>query len=132
MSPSRLLRLLALLPVLLLAPTTLAAATPAAPTDDLRYELRYHPGDTAPEYGPNSFVITVGDCPPIRYVDYKWGSTYGKISAPCGETTIRSVAPLGVTEYPLQWRSCATSVWRYPPRLHTVCGDYHHGVVLTD
>ncbi|OKI35225.1 hypothetical protein A6A25_24055 [Saccharothrix sp. CB00851] len=126
-SPSRLFRLLALTAVLLLAPTALAAATPA-PT----YELQYHPGGTAPEYGPNSFVITVGDCPPIRYVDYKWGSHHGKISAPCGETTISSLAPLGVTEHPLQWRSCSVTQWRYPPRLHTVCGDYHYGVVLTD
>lgn len=131
MSLARSTRLVALLTVLLLTPTTIAAATPA-PAAAQTFELRYHPGDTSPEHGPNSFVITVGDCPPLRHIDYQWGSTHGKISAPCGETTVSSLAPLGVTEHPLQWRTCSTTLWRYPPRLHTVCGDYHHDVVLTD
>lgn len=133
MSPSR---LLALLIVLLLTPTTLAAATPAAtpatPTAAEVSQIRYHPGDTAPEHGPNSFVITVGDCPPLRHIDYKWGSTYGRISAPCDEPKTVSLAPLGATEHPLRWRTCTTTLWRYPPRLHTVCGDYHYDVVLTN
>jgi hypothetical protein len=128
-SPSR---LLALLIVLLLTPTTLAAASPAVPTAAEASTIRYNPGDTSPEHGPNSFVITVGDCAPLLHIDYKWGSTYGKITAPCDEPKTVSLAPLGANEHPLQWRTCSTTLWRYPPRLHTVCGDYQYDVVLTD
>ncbi|GAB2962805.1 hypothetical protein [Saccharothrix stipae] len=134
MSPSRLVRLFAALAVLVIAPTTATAATAtAAPPNALgTLEIRYNAGDADPEHGPNSFVITVGDCPPMRYVEYKWGSHYGKVSAPCGETTVSSLAPLGATAYPLQWRHCSVTLWRSPPRLHTVCHDYHQDVVLTD
>lgn len=131
MSPSRLSRLLAMLAVLLLIPVATAAATPSL-NDLPRFEVRYNAGGADPEHGPNSFVITVRECPPSWHIRYKWGSTQGQIPASCGETTIRSLAPLGVNEYPLQWQSCSVTLWRYPPRLHTVCGEYHQDVVLTD
>lgn len=131
MSPNRFVRLFALLAVLVLAPTPVAAAaspqnTPAG------FEIRYNAGDEDPGHGPNSFVITVGDCPPSWFVQYRWGAHQGQIAAPCGRTTVVSLAPLGANEYPLEWRSCSVTWWRYPPRPHTVCGEYHQDVVRTD
>lgn len=131
MPSTRLTRLLATLigvAALLTTPTT-AQAT--ASRQDALIEVRYNAGDEAPEHGPNSFVVTLNDCSRSRYVEYEWGLNRGHVNPACGETKVVSVAPLGTTEYALRWRICYVAYWRYPPRLHLVCSDYHQDVVLT-
>lgn len=131
MLPSRLARLFALLAVLFLTPVAVAAATPDQTTLP-RVEIRYNAGGEDPEHGPNSFVIIVRECPPSWHVRYEWGSQHGQVTGSCGETRVSSLAPLGANEYPLRWQSCSVRLWKYPPRLHTECGEYHQDVVLTD
>ncbi|CCH31153.1 hypothetical protein ABZ816_02655 [Actinosynnema sp. NPDC047251] len=116
---------------------TTVTATPAtaatAPPDPgaASVEVRYHPGDEAPEHGPNSFVITVSKCPPAWYVEYKWGTKSDRVRGKCGDTMSFSVAPLGTTEYPLQWRTCSLMMWKKPPLPYYSCRPYKDAVVRT-
>ncbi|RKT54523.1 hypothetical protein [Saccharothrix australiensis] len=133
MSPSRLARAALAVPAvvaaLLVAPAGAGASTPGR--DAAAVEVRYNPGDQDPAHGPNSFVITVGKCPPTYFVEYRWASKSGRVNGRCEETTADSIAPLGDTEYSLEWRLCSFRLWRYPPLPYVRCGDYRTDVVRT-
>ncbi|MEU4805503.1 hypothetical protein [Actinosynnema sp. NPDC023587] len=122
------------LAALLAAPAAAVAAPPVpAPSDTAQpsVEIQYHPGDTAPEHGPNSYVITVSNCTAAWYVEYRWGTRSGSIKGECRDTISVSIAPLGATEYPLQWRTCNLRWGKKPPLPFYLCGSYRQDVVRT-
>ncbi|MEV0678737.1 hypothetical protein AB0I60_19695 [Actinosynnema sp. NPDC050436] len=130
------------LAALLAGPVTGSAApTPArTPTADSAHPdesaslqaIQYNPGDSSPEHGPNSFVITTTNCIVTLYVEYRWEGKSGRVKGTCNKTVSESIAPSGGTEYPLQWRQCTLRWGKKPPLPFYICSrTYNEDVVRT-
>jgi hypothetical protein len=89
--------------------------------------LQYNAGDTNPEAGPNTFVLSDPVCNRfLVHVEYWWGTKHDRMFG-CDRTV--SLAPLGDVQYQLRWRGCwidGRNLTRPP-----VCGSDTSDVVYT-